>query len=304
MKYFEIDLLENFNVSYIGQIKFEEEWEHFSRHIMNEYVLYFIKEGEMFIEEDKVQYHLKKGDFLILEPNKFHKGFAKAAVQYYFIHIDETDFVMFDDMNKKELQKSIEKRRNLAISSNLTTTSYKLDTKCVLPKQHQFKHYYEIIHLLDKVCHELNHKDENFKLYCVLLTKQIIIKLNRQFNSEIVDPLKDRSRSTVKKLINYLESNVSNQLRIDDIEVYIGLNYDYMNRLFKSQTNHTIKNYFNLLRIQHAQKLILEGTKTFAEIAEHIGIEDPFYFSKFFKERTGLTPSQYKKEIYLSEENE
>ncbi|HAX73059.1 MAG TPA: DNA-binding response regulator, partial [Firmicutes bacterium] len=53
----------------------------------------------------------------------------------------------------------------------------------------------------------------------------------------------------------------------------------------------------NLLKIQYAQKLIKETSLTIAEIAQEIGIDDPYYFSKLFKNKTGLTPTQYKNEI-------
>ena len=300
MKYFEFDLLQNFNVSYIGQVRYEA-FLHFERRILNEYILYFIKEGEMFIEEERTRFHLQKGDFLLLEPNCKHKGYAVAEVQYYYIHIEEAEVLQLNHMSHNDLHELVQTRQKNTFSSHLITSSYKEDAKCLLPKTHCFKHYYEVVNLLDRVCYELNHKDESFKLYCVLLTKQIIIQLTRQFNRDTLDTVAERSRSTVKKLINYLEENVSEKLSIADVEVYSELNYDYLNRLFKARTNYTIKAYFNMLKIQEAQRLIAKRQMNFFEVGERIGISDPYYFSKFFKDRTGMTPSQYKKEIYFSE---
>ena len=52
-------------VRMIGQIRYNEPWIHFSRCI-NEYILYVIREGNMYLQEDGIRYHLKAGDFFLL----------------------------------------------------------------------------------------------------------------------------------------------------------------------------------------------------------------------------------------------
>lgn len=56
------------HVRMLGRINYTEPWIHFSRTI-NEYVLYVIRDGNMYLREDGALYHLKAGDFFLLEPD-------------------------------------------------------------------------------------------------------------------------------------------------------------------------------------------------------------------------------------------
>ena len=50
-----------------------------------------------------------------------------------------------------------------------------------------------------------------------------------------------------------------------------------------------------IIRMKKAAELLLENRYTVAEVSYKIGIEDPFYFSKCFKNQFGIAPSVYQK---------
>jgi len=54
-------------------------------------------------------------------------------------------------------------------------------------------------------------------------------------------------------------------------------------------------NYINTIRIQKAQNLLLETSLNLQKIAEMCGYENDFYFSRIFKKKVGLSPSQFRK---------
>ena len=60
-------------VRMLGRINYTEPWIHFSRTI-DEYVLYVIRDGNMYLQEDGIFYHLKAGDFFLLEPGLSARG--------------------------------------------------------------------------------------------------------------------------------------------------------------------------------------------------------------------------------------
>lgn len=72
-------------VRMLGRINYTEPWIHFSRTI-DEYVLYVIRDGNMYLQEDGIFYHLKAGDFFLLEPGLCHEGYQRAACNYYYAH--------------------------------------------------------------------------------------------------------------------------------------------------------------------------------------------------------------------------
>lgn len=51
------------------------------------------------------------------------------------------------------------------------------------------------------------------------------------------------------------------------------------------------------MRILRAERLIVESRMSFSEIAYSVGFTDPKYFGRTFKAKTGMTPSDYRKNI-------
>lgn len=100
--------------------------------------------------------------------------------------------------------------------------------------------------------------------------------------------------------------------RISDAKAYMDLHFrecDALNRaaqltgisrrrfndLFKAQYGTTPNRYLTALKIDTAKKLIVRNDQPVKRIAEMSGFEDIYYFSKVFKEQTGLTPTQFRK---------
>ena len=66
-----------------GHIRYSQPWIHFARRL-DEYVLYVIREGNMYLRENGLEYHLKAGDFFLLEPGLQHVGTRKASCDYFY----------------------------------------------------------------------------------------------------------------------------------------------------------------------------------------------------------------------------
>ena len=83
-------------VRMLGQIRYNEPWIHFSRCI-NEWVLYVIRDGNLYLQEDGVRYHLAAGDFFLLEPGLTHEGYQRSACDYYYVHFSHPDMGRMED---------------------------------------------------------------------------------------------------------------------------------------------------------------------------------------------------------------
>ena len=68
-----------------------------------------------------------------------------------------------------------------------------------------------------------------------------------------------------------------------------------LKRRFKAATGTTLIEYLQNLRIEAAKQLLESGQLPVDEISVEVSYEDPSFFRRLFKRRTGLTPSQYRR---------
>ncbi len=68
-----------------------------------------------------------------------------------------------------------------------------------------------------------------------------------------------------------------------------------LKRRFKAATGTTLIDYLQNLRVEEAKRLLESGSLPVDEISAEVSYEDPSFFRRLFKRRTGLTPSQYRR---------
>jgi AraC-like DNA-binding protein len=101
--------------------------------------------------------------------------------------------------------------------------------------------------------------------------------------------------SPTERAIMYMQDNLSNSRSLDNIARSVNLSVSFFSRKFKKDTGYAPIEYFNYLRIQKACQLLHFSTWRVNEVASAIGIDDPFYFSRLFKQQMGLSPAHYRK---------
>lgn len=101
-------------------------------------------------------------------------------------------------------------------------------------------------------------------------------------------------RPEVERARKYLETHYQESITREDIEKYVHLNGDYLNRIYKSATGYTLMEYIQFVRIEKAKQLLRTTNDTISEICGKTGYDSPPYFAKIFKKQTGKTPSEYR----------
>ena len=81
---------------------------------------------------------------------------------------------------------------------------------------------------------------------------------------------------------------------IQEIAALLNSSESTLSKHFKKETGMSIGHYRELLIMDRARQLLAMGELSVGEIAEQLGFGDQFYFSKYFKQRQGMTPSAYK----------
>ena len=283
-------------VRMIGQIHYKQPWIHFARRI-NEYILYVIRDGNMYLKEDDLCYHLRPGDFFVLEPGLQHEGYQRACCDYYYIHFTHPQIVRVtnDDIAMAELA---EKRRKSLISYNLDAQD-PTDPITYIPKQFHLPGG-EFRTTLHAAVECYNQREEHYKRVVSTLIHGFLLQVAHQHlvtGGAIQGKTRKRAESVAEQVVQYLNQNYSKHLTSQDISEQCEMNFDYLNRTFAKMTGSTIFSYINTLRIYHAKDLIATTDLPFSEIGYLVGIEDRYYFSKLFRKMTGKSPTEYYKEV-------
>ncbi|MCD8299758.1 MAG: response regulator [Clostridiales bacterium] len=94
----------------------------------------------------------------------------------------------------------------------------------------------------------------------------------------------------------YIDEHLAcEDLSIVSVAAYVYLNPAYFGRVFKTAFGMTFKQYLLSRRMERARTLLKSGDVSIGSICEQVGIGDASYFSRLFKEYTGMLPSEYKK---------
>jgi len=101
--------------------------------------------------------------------------------------------------------------------------------------------------------------------------------------------------SIVRHAENWLADHFTEPHVVAAAVVACGIPERSLKRRFKTATGSTIIDYVQNLRIEAAKRLLETGDSSFDDIASTVGYENPAFFRKLFKRRTGLTAGQYRR---------
>jgi len=95
-------------------------------------------------------------------------------------------------------------------------------------------------------------------------------------------------------IIRTLTSRVFGSITLDEVCSGISYSKSYLKNVFKRNTGFSIMDYYANLKIERAKILIKDGKMSVSEIAEKLGFSSINYFSRAFKKKTGLSPTEYR----------
>ncbi|MBE6601967.1 MAG: AraC family transcriptional regulator [Ruminococcaceae bacterium] len=115
--------------------------------------------------------------------------------------------------------------------------------------------------------------------------------------SAAVDDRRERSTAYVKKAIDYIRASYANDLSLDEVAAFAGINKCYLSREFHKYTGYPFVAYVNRTRCQQAARLLLDGHLSVHEIGKLCGFENRSYFTKSFRRYMGSTPNEYRASV-------
>ena len=148
--------------------------------------------------------------------------------------------------------------------------------------------YYEMERLLDDLYQQIGEKSEYARCCQIALIYRFFSLLledaRHKLNVDIAE--------SAKRIIDY---NFEKKITMQNIAQTLYLSPEYLTRQFSDRYQISPKEYLIEKRIESAKKLLRECTANIMEISNSVGYSDPLYFSRLFKNKTGLSPTEYRR---------
>ena len=144
--------------------------------------------------------------------------------------------------------------------------------------------------LLEGILGEFSTRRIHYRESASALLKALLVQLLRGSMESV-----SQSADAVEKIIDHIHTHYSDPMSNALFSRLTGYHEYYLNRLFARHTGSTIHQYILDVRISHARKVLLNTDLPLSVIAEKVGFSSNTYFSTYFRQTTGLSPTQFRK---------
>ena len=151
--------------------------------------------------------------------------------------------------------------------------------------------------ILNNMLDEQNNRPTGYKLIQKAYLTALLTYLGRIWDEQLHGDWDtyNNKRELLVEALNYIEANMENELKVNDLAARAYVSPHYFRKLFRQVTGLTPIDYINKLRISKATTLLKDKNLSISQISQIVGINDMNYFSRLFKTTTGISPSEFRK---------
>ncbi|MDR2649525.1 MAG: AraC family transcriptional regulator [Clostridiales bacterium] len=91
----------------------------------------------------------------------------------------------------------------------------------------------------------------------------------------------------------YIRENLGKRLSLNDVAAVFNFSPSYLSRLFTKNADCGFVEFITVERVEAAKEMFARREGRVNEVAERLGFESAFYFSKVFKKHAGVSPREY-----------
>ena len=96
--------------------------------------------------------------------------------------------------------------------------------------------------------------------------------------------------------VEYIQSHFREKIRISELAEHIGVSRGYLVRLIEEEVGMSPQEYLTCVRMGYARQCLEKTDDLIRDVGIECGYEDPLAFSKAFKRKFGVSPSEYRRE--------
>lgn len=224
-------------------------------------------EGEGRLEKtDGTKIFLPKNSFIIIRRNKIKEyRSAQKIWKYYWV-----DFVCHSPMKTR------------------TEKVYTADVT-----EHECALFYELIDVGREFPSEFEYINSIFKHYFFNLTKKHIEK-----------PSSSAHSVKLSEVCTYIQQKLYSRITVTEIANFFNVSSRRIHQIFNDSLHVSPKQYISDLKIEKAKQILEKTSMPIIDIADTLGYYSAYHFSSAFQQKTGCSPSAYRRNLLSKSHDE
>ena len=240
-----------------------------SKHLHDDYEIYYLEAGERFHMVEDQLYKMEAGEFMIFPPYVMHHSYGEENIPFkrllLYFKPEEILWPSVRDALKEE------------------SGIYRTDIK---KRQ-------EIHRVMEDILKEQKDPGAFHEEYDRGMLNVLLLLIAREKRPEKAPGKSSR----IGEVIRYIHSHYQEDISLEMLAQMFYVSPYYLCREFKKSTNSTIVRYINVTRIMNAQRKFMETSKNITDISRETGFSNLTHFNRVFKSVTGMSPSQYRRQF-------
>lgn len=234
--------------------------------IRDHYLIHYIISGMGYYKTGRKLYELHAGDTFLVYPN--------TEVLYYAAEQDPWEYAWVGFSGSDA-------------SMILTATDFTPEKPFITATPLGEDIHRQILHIYDARGNEFEHAVE--------MTGRLYTMLAMFLHGAAHSTTRNSANSYVQKGIEYISSNYSYAITVEDIADYVGVSRSHLFRSFETVLGQSPKEYLTDFRMKQACYLLEHSDLSVTAIANSLGFDNSLYFSKTFHKQKQMSPKEYRK---------
>jgi len=250
------------------------------------YKISFVQNFNGYLKYGKAKFTGKDGVLYFVEPGQQYSCTSTNKIEGYQI-------LIHPDIYKKYLSE-----KNI---KSYSFFSYDINESLLLTKEEEDS----VSSLMQEACEEMNNMKDDFSIPIVLSYVATLLNKTERFYARQFSNRKVMCNQLSSDFFKLLKSYYQNKSTFSDKEQPSVLHFanklnvtpNYLSDTIKHHSGRSALNIIHDYIIEEAKTLLKTSSQTVSEISYILGFEYPNYFSRLFKKKTKLSPSDFRKSV-------
>lgn len=268
---------DKYNLVYLTWSRFENDWPstmHF--HAFTEFMYIVNGEGKLLLENG--EFIIKEGDVVMINPSTPHTETSQTqnCLEYYIFAIENISFELTSENAKANYE-------NVFIYNIDSLDGRKL-----------------LLALFKRIESELTMQKNYYEVYAQSLINEALIYILRKTNVKDVEYESTAAPRECAFVKRFIDLHFAEKLTLEDIAKKTFFSKFYVIHSFKKQYGITPIQYLLSKRLEEAAVLLKTTNMSVTSVCSGIGFSSPSQFARAFKEKYGITPQNFRKDLTRS----